>query len=97
MSPIASSIVAPAAFQMAQDLHITKSIEVSMIISIYVLAYGEHWERVFPQCFLIFMFTAVGPLFLSPLSEIYGRARVLQLANSVFLSRFLWTTTTYVD
>jgi hypothetical protein len=41
MSPIASSMVAPASFQIAQDLHITTSIEVAMTISIYVLAYGE--------------------------------------------------------
>lgn len=42
MSPVASSMVAPAAFQIAQDLHITRSIEVSMTVSIYVLAYGEY-------------------------------------------------------
>ena len=29
--------------------------------------------------------TAVGPLFLGPLSEVYGRNRVLQLANLFFL------------
>ena len=30
-------------------------------------------------------FTACGPLFLGPLSEIYGRNRVLQIANILFL------------
>lgn len=42
ISPVSSSMVAPAAFQIAQDLNITKSIEVSMTISVYILAYGEH-------------------------------------------------------
>ncbi|KIP04994.1 hypothetical protein PHLGIDRAFT_108834 [Phlebiopsis gigantea 11061_1 CR5-6] len=68
ISPVSSSMVAPAAFQIAQDLNITTSIEVSMTISVFVLAY------------------AVGPLFLGPLSEIYGRSRVLQFANLFFLA-----------
>jgi len=68
ISPVASSMVAPAAFQIAQDLSITKSIEISLTISVYILAY------------------AVGPLFLGPLSEVYGRSRVLQLANLFFLA-----------
>lgn len=60
-------MVAPASFQIAQDLHITSSIEVALTISVYVLAYS------------------IGPLFLGPLSEIYGRSRVLQIANIFFL------------
>ena len=40
MSALSSSMVAPAAFQIADDLHITESVEVSMTISIFVLAYG---------------------------------------------------------
>ncbi|KAI0090531.1 MFS polyamine transporter [Irpex rosettiformis] len=68
MSALSSSMVAPAAFQIAADLNITQSVEVSMTISIFVLAY------------------AVGPLFLGPLSEIYGRVIVLQLANATFLA-----------
>ena len=35
------------------------------------------------------VFAAVGPLFLGPLSEIYGRSRVLQLANLFFVGTFL--------
>jgi hypothetical protein len=31
---------------------------------------------------------AFGPLFLGPLSEIYGRSRVIQLSNLWYLSRF---------
>lgn len=56
-------MVAPALPAMAYELHITNSVEQSLVLSIFVLAY------------------AVGPLFLGPLSEIYGRVIVLQLAN----------------
>ncbi|EKM53500.1 uncharacterized protein PHACADRAFT_259918 [Phanerochaete carnosa HHB-10118-sp] len=67
ISPLASSMITPAIFQVAEDLHITSSIQISLTISIYILAY------------------AVGPLVLGPLSEIYGRSRLLQLANLIFL------------
>ncbi|KAI0090532.1 MFS polyamine transporter [Irpex rosettiformis] len=67
MSALASSMVAPAASQIAEDLNITATVEIAMTLSIYVLAY------------------AVGPLFLGPLSEVYGRVIVLQLANMTFL------------
>ncbi len=41
ISALSSSMVAPAAFQIAADLHITASVEVSMTISVFVLAYGK--------------------------------------------------------
>ena len=68
ISPVSSSMVAPALPAMAQQLNITDSVEQSLILSIFVLAY------------------AVGPLFLGPLSEIYGRVIVLQLANLFYLA-----------
>lgn len=68
ISPITSSMVAPALTTMAHDLGITNSFEPSMILSIFVLAYG------------------VGPLFLGPSSEVFGRVRVLQVANLLFLA-----------
>jgi hypothetical protein len=67
ISPVASSMVAPALPQMAQDLHVYNTVEAQMMLSIFLLAY------------------AFGPLFLGPLSELYGRVHVLQLANLVFL------------
>ncbi|KAI0072848.1 MFS polyamine transporter [Panus rudis PR-1116 ss-1] len=67
ISPVSSSMVAPAVEQIAQEFHITNGTKLSMTVSVFVLAY------------------AVGPLFLSPLSEVYGRSRVLQLANLFFL------------
>ncbi|KAL4904590.1 hypothetical protein BDW74DRAFT_26711 [Aspergillus multicolor] len=67
ISPVSSSMVAPALTTLAKDLGITDAIESQLTLSIFVLAY------------------AFGPLFLGPLSEIYGRVIVLQLANLFYL------------
>lgn len=67
ISPVSSSMVAPALSSIASDLHITDEVLSQLTLSIFVLAY------------------AVGPLFLGPLSEIYGRVIVLQLANLFYL------------
>jgi MFS family permease len=67
ISPVSSSMVAPALDKIGEDLGITQRVELSLTLSIFVLAY------------------AVGPLFLGPLSEIYGRVIVLQLSNLFFL------------
>ncbi|CRG86171.1 Alpha-galactosidase [Talaromyces islandicus] len=67
ISPVSSSMLAPALPSIAKDLNIHNEIELEMTLSIFVLAY------------------AIGPLFFGPLSEIYGRAIVLQLANVIYL------------
>ncbi|KAJ5118393.1 hypothetical protein N7526_010030 [Penicillium atrosanguineum] len=67
ISPVSSSMVAPALTSIAADLNITDKVLSQLTLSIFVLAY------------------AVGPLILGPLSEIYGRVIVLQLANLFFL------------
>ncbi|KAI2786871.1 Efflux pump vrtL [Penicillium oxalicum] len=67
MSPVSSSMVAPALSTIAAQFDVTDQIISQLTLSIFVLAY------------------AVGPLILGPLSEIYGRAIVLQLANAFFL------------
>ncbi|KAL2042953.1 hypothetical protein N7G274_004011 [Stereocaulon virgatum] len=67
ISPVSSSMVAPALSAIAADFNITSEVESQLVLSIFVLAY------------------AVGPLFLGPLSEMYGRVPVLQLANLVYL------------
>jgi len=67
ISPVSSSMVAPALGVMSVDLNITTEFQQALVLSIFVLAY------------------AVGPLFLGPLSEIYGRVRVLQLSNLFYL------------
>ncbi|KIW88869.1 uncharacterized protein Z519_10353 [Cladophialophora bantiana CBS 173.52] len=68
ISPVSSSMVAPALDKIGQDLGITQDIEKSLTLSIFVLAY------------------AIGPLFLGPLSEMYGRVIVLQLSNLFYLA-----------
>ena len=60
-------MVAPALTKIGLDLHITQEIELSLTLSIFILAY------------------AIGPLFFAPLSEMYGRVVVLQLANLFYL------------
>ncbi|CAK7243682.1 MAG: hypothetical protein STHCBS139747_005208 [Sporothrix thermara] len=67
ISPVSSSMVAPALVDIGRDLDITSSVEQLLTLSIFILAY------------------AVGPLFLGPLSELYGRVIVLQLSNLVYL------------
>ncbi|KAJ4358612.1 uncharacterized protein N0V89_003196 [Didymosphaeria variabile] len=69
VSPVSSSMIAPALGSISQDFHITVEVEAQLTLSIFVLAY------------------AIGPLFLGPLSEIYGRVIVLQLANAFY---FAW-------
>lgn len=67
ISPVSSSMVAPALTTIAREFNITSEVESSLVLSIFVLAY------------------AVGPLFLGPLSEIFGRVIVLQVANLFYL------------
>lgn len=66
LSPLASSILSPAVVNMAQDLHVTKHIEMALSISIFVLAW------------------AICPLFVAPLSELFGRKVVLNIAIILF-------------
>ncbi|KAJ7067427.1 MFS polyamine transporter [Mycena amicta] len=69
ISPVSSSMIAPASEQVAKDFGITNTVVIALVTSIFVLAY------------------AIGPLFLGPLSEIYGRNKVIQGANLFYL---LW-------
>ncbi|KAJ7738406.1 MFS polyamine transporter [Mycena metata] len=67
ISPISSSMIAPASTEVARQFGITSDVTIGLITSIFVLAY------------------AFGPLFLGPLSEIFGRNRVIQGANLWYL------------
>ena len=67
ISPVSSSMVAPAISSISKDFNITNEVEQQLVLSVFVLAY------------------AIGPLFLGPLSEIYGRVPVLQLSNLFYL------------
>ncbi|KAF7970479.1 hypothetical protein HWV62_23837 [Athelia sp. TMB] len=68
ISPVSSSMIAPASTQLAAEFGITSTVTIALVTSIFVLAY------------------AIGPLFLGPLSELYGRSRVIQLANLWYLA-----------
>ncbi|KAE9961753.1 hypothetical protein BLS_001428 [Venturia inaequalis] len=67
ISPVSSSMIAPALGNMKIDLGIRDDFEAAMTLSIFVLAF------------------ALGPLLFGPLSELYGRVRVLQCSNLIFL------------
>jgi MFS family permease len=67
LSPVSSTMIAPALGYIAHDFDIGQDFLAQLTLSVFILAY------------------AVGPLFLGPLSEMYGRAIVLQLANIFYL------------
>ena len=67
ISPVSSSMIAPALTAISTQFNITNEVEASLTLSIFLLAY------------------AIGPLVLGPLSEMYGRVIVLQLANLIYL------------
>lgn len=71
MTPLSSSILAPAIQSYSAEFRTTDVILVAMPVSIYLLGY------------------ALGPLFLAPLSEIYGRAVVLSISNVFFCIWFV--------
>ncbi|KAI0686161.1 MFS polyamine transporter [Earliella scabrosa] len=68
MSPLSSSMMAPASPRIAQELGVASPTVVALLTSAYVLGY------------------AVGPLVLGPISELFGRARVLQAGNFWYLA-----------
>ncbi|KAI0266420.1 MFS polyamine transporter [Gloeopeniophorella convolvens] len=67
ISPVSSSMIAPASEKLAERFNIHSTVLIAMTTSVFVLAY------------------AFGPLFLGPLSELYGRSRVLQISNLWYL------------
>lgn len=68
VSPVTSSMVAPALGVLGNELHIPPGFQQSLVLSIFVLAY------------------AVGPLVLGPMSEVFGRVRILQSAYLFFFA-----------
>ncbi|KAF4165681.1 hypothetical protein CNMCM6936_007634 [Aspergillus lentulus] len=66
LTPLTSSIVAPAQGLVMKDFPSASRTLASFVVSIYLVGF------------------AVGPLFLAPLSEIYGRLRVYQVGTLIF-------------
>lgn len=68
IAPMASTIVAPALEDIADEFNIARnSAEEFLVMSIFLLAF------------------AIGPFLWGPLSEVFGRVRVMQGANLIFL------------
>ncbi|KIJ21248.1 hypothetical protein PAXINDRAFT_94902 [Paxillus involutus ATCC 200175] len=85
ITPVSSSMIAPATDQLAAEFGIHSSVVIALSTSMFVLAFGTSnfpWLFVTPDHELV----AVGPLFLGLMSETYGRSRVLQLANLWYLA-----------
>lgn len=70
MSPLSSSMIAPALPTISAEFGIDSMVASNITLSIFVLAF------------------AIGPLFMGPISELYGRRVVIQGANVFFLC---WT------
>ena len=81
-------MIAPASDAVARQFGVTNNVLMAMTTSIFVLAYGEESVILLP-CYA-YLRAAIGPLFLAPLSELYGRSRVLQLANMFYLGMYLF-------
>ncbi|KAK7048800.1 MFS polyamine transporter [Favolaschia claudopus] len=69
ISPVSSSMIAPASTQVAMRFGVDNDVIVGLITSIFILAYG----------------LTFGVQFLGPLSEIFGRNRIIQGANLWYL------------
>ncbi|KAH9970653.1 major facilitator superfamily domain-containing protein [Russula compacta] len=80
ISPV-FSMIASATRQLAERFDIHNTVILAMTTSVFVLGYGNN------HCSLRVFVLAIpfGPLSLGPLSEMYGRSRVLQLANLWYL------------
>ncbi|EJF56590.1 MFS general substrate transporter [Dichomitus squalens LYAD-421 SS1] len=68
VTPLGSSMMAPALPDIAEHYHITSKTEVAATLSVFLATF------------------AIGPLFLAPMSEIYGRTWVLHINNLLFLA-----------
>ena len=70
LTPLASSMVAPAVPLVLNHFHSTNQTIGAMVVSIYILGY------------------ALGPLFIAPMSEVYGRLITYHVNNVLFV---IWT------
>lgn len=82
-------MIAPASSKLAEEFGITNEVIIALTTSIFVLAYGGLQIRTGCVKYLPLIHAAIGPLFLGPMSEIYGRSHVLQLANLWYLGRLI--------
>lgn len=85
ISPVSSSMVAPALASISSDLNITTSTEKSLALSIFVLAYAIGRLAILSSsAYVVTNINNPGPLFLGPLSEMFGRVIVIQTSNLLY-------------
>ena len=92
ISSVSSTTIAPASKQLVERFDIHNTVLLAMTTSVFVLAYGAHPSLAFSRSssivcsFRVFVrLVAFGPLFFSPLSEVYGRSPVIQIASLLCL------------
>ena len=83
-------MIAPASGQLAERFDIHSTALLAMTTSVFILGYGAHLSfshttHGVSSLHAFALIIAVGPLFLAPLSEIYGRSHVLQVSNLWYL------------
>jgi MFS family permease len=85
-------MIAPASEQLAKRFDIHSTVLLAMTTSVFVLAYGGYILALctypFAHSIVLAITIAFGPLFLGPLSELFGRSHVLQLSNLWYLGTF---------
>ncbi|QKX55433.1 uncharacterized protein TRUGW13939_02526 [Talaromyces rugulosus] len=96
LSPLASSMNAPGISIMDAEFHNSSTVLSSFAVSVFVLGFSVLIPKYYHFRLLGFSFLLqnwcantvivcqVGPLLLSPLSEIYGRQPILNIANIFF-------------
>ena len=89
MSPVSSSMMAPASARIAAHLGVTSSTLIALQTSMFLGGYGAlTWVSVIDYADSLTEsvdMVAAGPLVLGPLSEAFGRQRTLQFANFWYL------------
>ena len=90
LSPLSSSAMAPTSDRIAAQFGISESNSTlkALLTSMFVAGYGEYSALHDSTAVVNVVATFCGPLMLGPLSEIFGRARVLQGANAWYLGKF---------
>ncbi|KAK0452079.1 major facilitator superfamily domain-containing protein [Desarmillaria tabescens] len=87
LSHMSSSMIAPAARDVAKDLGSTSPIFEPLLTSVFILAYGKAEPTTWNS--LITLLPAFGFLYFVSIAHVLGRSRVVQLANSSIFSALL--------
>ena len=79
-------MVAPALDTVAKEFDVHSEIEEQLVMSIFLLAYASESQGPKDLATIpLLTESQVGPFLWGPLSEVYGRVKVLQYSNLIFL------------